>query len=119
MTVQEYDWMVLPNGGGQYTAPYVELHQLDLTNPQQPVDRVATDPNNGWGWLLGVQGDRAVVTSGWGPVGIDIYKLSDTQAPAFEQSVRTLGWGSNSITRQGNTLYLASGYWGVQPIVLQ
>jgi hypothetical protein len=97
----------------------VELHQLDLTNPQQPVDRVATDANSGWGWLLGVQGDRAIVTSGWGPVGIDIYKLSDTQAPAFEQSVRTLGWGANAITRQGGTLYLASGYWGVQPIVLQ
>jgi hypothetical protein len=118
MTVQEYDWMVSVNGGS-YTAPYVELHQLDLTNPQAPVDRVSTDKNNGWGWLLGVQGDRAIVTSGWGPVGVDIYQLSDTQAPRFEQSVRTLGWGANSITRQGNTLYLASGYWGVQPIVLQ
>jgi hypothetical protein len=118
MTVQEYDWMYTGNGGTQ-TTPYIELHQLDLTNPQAPVDRVATDPNNGWGWLLGVQGDRAIVTSGWGPVGVDIYHLSDTAAPAFEQSVRTLGWGANSITRQGNTLYLASGYWGVQPIVLQ
>jgi hypothetical protein len=119
MTVQEYDWMVVPGQGGTYQQPYVELHQLDLTNPQHPVDRVATDPNAGWGWLLAVAGDRAVVTSGWGPVGVDIYKLSDTAAPAFEQSARTLGWGTNAVTRQGNTLYLASGYWGVQPIVLQ
>jgi hypothetical protein len=118
MTVQEYDWAVSSNGGS-YTTPFVELHQLDLTNPQTPVDRVSTDPTAGWGWLLGVQGDRAIVTSGWGPVGVDIYHLSDTAAPAFEQSVRTLGWGTNAITRQDSTLYLSSGYWGVQPIVLK
>jgi hypothetical protein len=118
MTVQEYDWAVNQNGSS-YTPPYVELHQLDLTNPKAPVDRVSTDAAAGWGWLLSVQGDRAVVTSGWGPVGVDIYRLSDAAAPAFEQSVRTLGWGTNAITRQGSTLYLASGYWGVQPIVLQ
>ena len=119
MTVQEYDWMWQGGSGGAQQTPYVELHQLDLTNPSAPVDRVSTNPNDGWGWLLGVQGDRAIVTSGWGPVAVDIYKLSDTAAPAFDQTVRTLGWGSNAITRQGNTLYLSSGYWGVQPIVLQ
>jgi hypothetical protein len=118
MTVEEYDWAVNANGG-TYKPPFVELHQLDLTNPQVPVDRIATDPSLGWGWLLGVQGDRAVVTSGWGPVGVDIYRLSDTAPPAFEQSVRVLGWGGDSLSRQGNTLYLASGYWGVQPIVLK
>ncbi len=67
-----------------------------------------------------MQGDRAIVTSGWGQMGVDIYKLSDTAAPLFDQSVRTLGWGgANSILRQDNTLYLTSGYWGVQPVVLQ
>ena len=66
-----------------------------------------------------MQGDRAIVTSGWGPVAIDIYKLSDTAAPTFDQTVRTLGWDSYAMSRQGNTLYLSSGYWGVQPIVLQ
>ena len=120
MTVQEYDWMLVPQNGGVYQQPYVELHQLDLTNAQSPVDRIATDATSGWGWLLSVQGDRAIVTSGWGPVAVDIYQLSDTKAPTYEETVRTLGWGGeNSITRQGNTLYLASGYWGVQPIQLQ
>jgi hypothetical protein len=116
-TVQEYDWMT--NAGGTYTAPYFELHQIDLSNPQAPVDRIATDPTKGWGWLLGVAGDRAVVTSGWGQVAVDVYHLSDTAAPAYEQTVRTLGWGTNALARQDNTLYLSSGYWGVQPIVLQ
>jgi hypothetical protein len=117
-SVQEYDWLNTPNGG-TYTQPYVELHQIDLTNPQAPVDRISTNPDDGWGWLLAVQGDRAVVTSGWGPVGFDIYKLSASAAPVFDQSVRTLGWGANSIIRQDNTLYVSSGYWGVQPVTLQ
>jgi hypothetical protein len=117
-SVQEYDWML--SNSGTYTPPYVELHQVNLSNPQAPVDTVSTSQANGWGWLLAVQGDRAVVTSGWGPMGFDIYKLSPTAAPVFDQSVRTLGWGgANSIIRQDNTLYISSGYWGVQPIVLQ
>jgi hypothetical protein len=117
-SVQEYDWLNTPNGG-VYTQPYVELHQIDLSNPVSPVDRISTNPDQGWGWLLAVQGDRAVVTSGWGPVGFDIYKLSPTAAPVFDQSVRTLGWGANSIIRQDDTLYVASGYWGVQPVALK
>jgi hypothetical protein len=117
-SVQEYDWLNTSNGG-TYTPPYVELHQIDLSNPLAPVDRVSTNPDQGWGWLLAVQGDRAVVTSGWGPVGFDIYKLSPTAAPVFDQSVRTLGWGANSIIRQDDTLYVASGYWGVQPVALK
>jgi hypothetical protein len=118
-SVQEYDWMNT-EANGVYKPPYVELHQIDLTNPQAPVDRVSTSQANGWGWLLAVQGDRAVVTSGWGPMGFDIYKLSATSAPVFDQSVRTLGWGgANSILRQDNMLYITSGYWGVQPVSLQ
>ncbi len=117
-SVQEYDWANTPNGTA-YTPPFVELHQIDLSNPLGPIDRISTNPADGWGWLLAVQGDRAVVTSGWGPVGFDIYKLSPSAAPAFDQSVRTLGWGANSIIRQDNTLYVSSGYWGVQPVTLQ
>ena len=116
-TVEEYDWM-WANGGTQ-NPPYTELHQIDLSNPGAPVDRIATASTEGWGWLLGVAGDRAVVTSGWGNMGVDIYQLSNNAAPKYQQSVRTLGWGGNSLSRQGNTLYLASGYWGVQPIALQ
>jgi hypothetical protein len=117
MTVQEYDWMLQKNG--TYAPPYFELHQIDLSNPQAPVDRVANDMSKGWGWLLGVAGDRAVVTSGWGTMGVDVFRLSDTAAPQYEQTVRTLGWWANSLSRQDNTLYLSSGYWGVQPIALQ
>jgi hypothetical protein len=112
-TAQQYDWTV--NGTGK--PPIVELHQIDLSNPQRPADRIATQ--GGWGWLLAVVGDRAVITSGWGESGVDIYRLSSTTAPTFEQTVRTLGWWTNSVTRQANTLYLTSGYWGVQPVVLQ
>jgi hypothetical protein len=118
-SVQEYGWMVAANSG-TYTPPYMELHQVDLTNPQAPVDRVTTKRDDGWGWLLAVEGDRAVLTSGWGPMGFDIYKLNASSAPVFDQSVRALGWGgANSIARQGNTLYVSTGYWGVQPIVLE
>ena len=72
----------------------------------------------GCGFAPQTSSHRAVVTSGWGPVGVDIYQLSDTAAPAYQETVRALGWWQNSLSRQDNTLYLASGYWGVQPIVL-
>jgi hypothetical protein len=96
----------------------LDLHAIDLSNPNAPVDRVASG-RNGWGWLLDVEGDRAVVTSGWGDAGVDIYALSDTAPPVFSQFVRTRGWSVNSIARQDNALYLASGYWGTQRIDLQ
>jgi hypothetical protein len=116
LTAQEYAWE-LPNNGTQQ--PFMELHQLDLGNPQQPKDYVAVHKDDGWGWLLGVAGDRAIITSGWGPVGIDIYRLQDSAAPTFDKSVRTRGWWTNSITRQDNSLFLTSGYWGVQRVDLQ
>jgi hypothetical protein len=98
--------------------PPVELHQIDVTNPASPVDRVASGPQ-GWGWILGVQGDRMLVTTGWGDGnGLDIYKLSPNAAPAYDQFVRTQGWSISSIARQGNTLYLSSGDWGVQVVNL-
>lgn len=103
--------------GETYDGPRVQLHEIDITNPKAPVDRVSTE-KKGWGWLLGVAGDRAVLTSGWGGSGVDIYKLTDGAAPAFDQFVRTRGWWSSSLTRQGNSLFLASGYWGVQQIDL-
>ena len=79
----------------------MELHQIDLSNPSRPVDRVATG-KNGWGWLLDVQGDRAMVTSGWGPDGLDIYRLSPTAAPVYDQFVRTRGYSVRSLARQGS-----------------
>ena len=100
-----------------YTGPTSTLHQIDLTNPNAPVD--STSPTTlGWGWLLGVAGDRALVTSGWGSGNnVDVYQLS-AQAPKYEQTIRTLGWDTESIKRQGNTLFIASGYWGTQAVQL-
>lgn len=104
------------------TQPGIELHQLDLSNPAHPVDRVASGPG-GWGWLVDVQGDRLLVTSGWGsfysPPGLDIYRLSPNAAPVYDQFVRTLGWSVGSTARQGNQLFLSSGEWGVQSVQLQ
>jgi hypothetical protein len=116
-TAQEYTWMMTANGA-QETQPYMELHQINLTNPSKPVDQVTTKRSDGWGWLLGVEGDRAIVTSGWGDVGFDIYKLSANAAPQFDQFALTLGWFPNSLSRQGNSLYVSSGYWGVEQIDL-
>jgi hypothetical protein len=96
----------------------MQLHQIDLGNPRRPVDR-ATTGRSGWGWLLDVEGDRAIVTSGWGPAGVDIYRLVDGQAPRFSQFVRTRGYWTNAVTRQDDTLFLASGNWGVQRIDLK
>ncbi len=97
--------------------PQMELHQIDLSNPRVPVDRVASGPG-GWGWLLDVQGDRAMVTSGWGEDGLDIYRLSASARPVYDQFVRTRGWSINSLSRQGNQIFLSSGYWGVQAVTL-
>jgi hypothetical protein len=103
---------------GSYSGSLVNLHAIDLSNPSHPVDRIA-NAQHGWGWLLDVQGDRALVQSGWGSDGIDIYQLSATAPPKFSQFVRTRGWGAQSVSRQDDTIFLSSGYWGVQPISLK
>lgn len=109
-TVQGYD---------DTSASYpISLYQIDLSTPTQPVAFVSEN-RQGWGWLLGVQGDRAFVTSGWGDVGIDVFRLQSGQAPIFEQFIRTRGWWTNSLARQDNHLFLASGYWGVQILHLE
>jgi hypothetical protein len=112
LSAEEYN----PMGpwGGMST---VKLHQIDLTDPKNPHD-FSSAAKDGWGWLLDVEGDRAIVTSGWGS-GLDLYKLSATQAPVFDQYARTRGWWQSSVSRQDNTIYLSSGYWGVQAIQLQ
>jgi hypothetical protein len=93
-----------------------QLHQIDLSDPAHLVDAVS-GAKDGWGWLLDVVGDRAFVSSGWGSVGFDIYKLS-AGAPVFDQFVRTRGWSASSLKRQNDTVYVATGYWGVQAIDL-
>lgn len=93
------------------------LYQLDLSNPSNPT-LMRSPTTQGWGWLMDVEGDRAIVTSGWGNVGVDIFRLQPGQAPVFDQFVRTRGWWTNSLAMQGNQLFLASGYWGTQVINL-
>jgi hypothetical protein len=101
------------------TQPGMELHQIDISSPTKPVDLVASGPG-GWGWLLGVEGDRMLVTSGWGDGnGLDIYRLSPNAAPAYAQFVRTQGWSINAVARKDNQVFLSSGYWGVQSVQLQ
>ena len=112
MTAQEY--VQHPNGG----KPVLKLHEVDLTDPRNPVDR-ASAPKDGWGWLVDVEGDRAILTSGWGQVGLDIYRLTPGGAPVYSQFARTRGWWPSAIARQGGDLYLSTGYWGVQKIALQ
>ena len=115
MSAQEY---TQPNSANPNGSSSVKLHELDLTNPKKPVDR-ASAPKEGWGWLVDVEGDRAIITSGWGQVGLDIYKLTPDQAPVYSQFARTRGWWTNAIARQGGELFLSSGYWGVQKITLK
>jgi hypothetical protein len=112
LSAQQYD------NHGSNSSSHVNLHAIDLSNPSAPVDRVSSD-QRGWGWLLDVEGDRAIVSSGWGQNGIDIYRLVDGQPPRFSQFARTRGWWTNAITRQDSALFLSSGYWGVQRIDLR
>jgi hypothetical protein len=108
-------WIDTGNGRGHSR---VDLHALDLSNPNRVRDRVVSD--SGWGWLLAVEGDRALVTSGWwGEQAIDVYQLRDGRAPTFDQTIRTRGWWLNGVARQDQTLFLSSGYWGVQKVDLQ
>ena len=41
------------------------------------------------------------------------------RAPTFDQTIRTRGWWVNGVSRQDQTLFLSSGYWGVQKVQLQ
>ena len=96
----------------------VRLYQVDLSDPRSPTV-LPSKQADGWGWLLGVEGDRAFVTSGWANQGVDIFKLQDGKAPVYDQFVRTRGWWTSSLARQDDTVLLASGYWGTQVVNLK
>lgn len=114
MSAQEYVENQINNAG----KTVVKLHEVDLTDPKKPVVR-SSAPKDGWGWLVDVEGDRAIITSGWGQVGLDIYKLQPGAAPVYDQFARTRGWWPSAITRQGDDLFVSTGYWGVQKITLK
>ncbi len=97
--------------------PMVRLLELDLSTPENITLRTSA-PQAGWGWLLAVEGDRAILTSGWGGGAVDVYRLAEGADPVFDETVRTRGYWQNAIHRDGNILYLSSGYWGVQVIHL-
>jgi len=121
ITQNNVAYMSVESSGYSQDAGYwsnVQLHQIDMNDPSNPVD-TASAAQGGWGWLMDVQGDRAFISSGWGNNGIDIYKLAPATPPKFDQFVRTLGWSPSSLKRQDNTVYVATGYWGVQAITLQ
>jgi hypothetical protein len=102
-------------GGYTYSR---NLYQANLADPQNPT-LFSSTPSQGWGWTLDVQGDRAFVQSGWGNDGLDVYKLKPDQAPTFEQTVRVRGWYTGALAREGNDVYLATGYWGAEHITLK
>lgn len=95
----------------------LSLYQVDVSNPSDP-KILPSQPTQGWGWLLGVQGDRAFVTSGWGNVGIDVFRLEAGKAPVFDKFVRVRGWWASSLARQDSQLFIATGYWGTQVVDL-
>jgi hypothetical protein len=99
------------------TTNNIQLYQVDLSDPKNPTVLPSAE-RDGWGWLIGVEGDRAFVTSGWANQGVDIFKLQDGSAPVYDQFVRTRGWWTSSLARQGDQVLLASGYWGTQVINL-
>lgn len=94
----------------------VRLYQVDLSDPRHPAV-LPSKKSKGWGWLLGVEGNHAFVTSGWANQGVDVFKLQEGEAPTYEQFVRTRGWWSLAV--QGNQALLASGYWGTQVVDLK
>jgi hypothetical protein len=94
------------------------LFQANLADPKHPT-LFSSTPSQGWGWMLDVQGDRAFVQSGWGSDGLDVYKLNADKAPTFEQTVRVRGWYTGALARQGNDVYLATGYWGTEHVTLK
>jgi hypothetical protein len=96
----------------------VRLFQVDLNDPANPVV-LPSKKADGWGWLLAVEGDRAFVTSGWYNQGIDVFQLKSGEAPVFDQFVRTRGYWQSSLARKGDTVFLASGYWGTQRVELK
>lgn len=93
----------------------MQLYQVDLSDPRHP-EVSPSEKAKGWGWLLGVEGDRAFVTSGWANQGVDIFKLQDGAAPVYDQFVRTRGRWISSLARQGDQVLLASGYRGTQVV---
>ncbi len=113
-SVEEY----VPDATGNYNTTRRKLYQANLSDPAHPTAQSST-PQDSWGWLLDVQGDRAFVQSGWSSAGLDVYKLNQSGPPTFDQTVRVRGWYQGSLSRAGNDVYVATGYWGTEHVTLK
>ena len=106
------------NGG--YAARRVQLHAIDLSEPVGAGRPGVAASAKGWGWLLDVEGDRAVVTSGWGAERRRHLSARRRTARRSSASSRARSAGGRTASRARTTrCYLSSGYWGVQKIDLQ
>ncbi len=113
-TAEVYEPSVTGGGSGTYSQ---RMYEADLSNLRRPTLHEST-PTTGWGWLVAVEGDRAFVTSGWGQSGLDVFKLTPGAKPEFDQFVRVRGYYPNGVSRQGNDVYFATGYWGTEHVSL-
>ena len=118
-----YSGRVVVSGTDVYTSVQdwqsgsMVLHDVSFADAKHPKD-FSTKAKSGWGWLMDVQGDRAIIQSGWSGSGLDLYQLHAGSAPTFDQFVRTSGWWETAIARQGQALFFASGEYGVQTVTL-
>ena len=122
VSLSGYSGRVIVSGSDLYTSVQddkgsVALHAVSFADPRHPKD-FASKAKAGWSWLMDVQGDRAIIQSGWTGSGLDLYQLHEGAAPTFDQFVRTSGWWETAIARQGQSLFFASGDYGVQTVTL-
>ena len=50
-------------------------------------------------------------------LAIDVYRLGG-DAPVYESFIRTSGYWMSDVVRQGNTLFISSGEYGVETVTL-
>jgi hypothetical protein len=109
---------------GAYVSVGGALHHLDLTNPAAPVDMMLPGPYSGWGTLVSLDGDVALVASGWGGWN-DVYVLGGSNTPpVFVQTARPPPFASLdspgvrlSGKRRGTTVYYPAGDFGVAAVL--
>ncbi len=91
-----------------------ELVTVDLTDPKALRIAGETTVPFDYAYLQKVDGNRAFLGS-W--AGIFVYDVADIAKPAFEEFFRTQGWSQDIVVR-GDTVYVPSGYYGVQVLEL-
>jgi hypothetical protein len=103
-----YVWSPSYGAQIQYPTARYYLDEVDLTDRAHPKFKASINVPGILGWGNAVD-----------YFDVHIYRVSPTTTPTYDQFVRTQGWGVSSIARQGNTLFLSAGDWGVQVVPLQ